>query len=59
LRELSQKEAATRADVSQQFWSDVERGSSLPTIDLAHRMAAALGFAAHELWPPQTEGRRA
>jgi transcriptional regulator with XRE-family HTH domain len=53
LRGLSQQEASAKAGVSQAFWSDVERGESMPTVDIAHRMSAAVGFQVHELWPPQ------
>jgi transcriptional regulator with XRE-family HTH domain len=59
LRGLTQAAAAGKAGVSQAFWCEVERGGASPTIDMAHRMSAALGFQVQELWPPQNEGRRA
>lgn len=53
LRRISQSEAARRARVTQSYWSTVERGDSTPTIDIAQRMASALGFTTDELWPPE------
>jgi transcriptional regulator with XRE-family HTH domain len=50
-RGLSQVEAARLAFISQAMWSSVELDEATPTIDKAHRIAAALGAKTEEIWP--------
>jgi DNA-binding XRE family transcriptional regulator len=58
LRNLGQVEAANRACVSQSYWGSVERGESIPTLPVARRIAATLGFTVDELWPPDSKSKR-
>ena len=42
---ISQKELAEKADISQSFLCDIEKGRSKPSIDTAVRLADALGIS--------------
>ncbi|HWE45765.1 MAG TPA: helix-turn-helix transcriptional regulator [Caulobacteraceae bacterium] len=48
-REMTQEGLAERAEVSQQYVSDLERGRNNPTILQLQKLATALGVRPHEL----------
>ncbi|MGA0594901.1 helix-turn-helix domain-containing protein [Enterovirga sp. CN4-39] len=41
-RALSQAQVATKAGITQGYYSDVERGAAIPTLDVLDRISAAL-----------------
>lgn len=43
--DMSQKELAEKADISQSFLCDIEQGRSKPSIDTAVKLADALGIS--------------
>lgn len=49
-RGLMQKYCAEKAEISQQLWSDYERGIKFPRIDKAYVIAKVLGVPINELY---------
>ena len=56
-RELSQAELAAEARISRQSIGAIESGRATPAVDVALRIAAALGCTVEEAFSPEAEGR--
>lgn len=52
---LTQQRLAERADVSISYLAQLERERSVPTIEVARRIASALGATVDDLWPMPVE----
>ncbi|CAN5508083.1 XRE family transcriptional regulator [soil metagenome] len=56
-RQLSMREVATRAGISQPFLSQIERGQSMPSMITVYRLAETLDVTPGELLPTSTESK--
>jgi DNA-binding XRE family transcriptional regulator len=56
-RGLSQQEVADAALIHRNTYLDYEAGERVPQLNIARRIAAALGCTTAELWPPIDEER--
>ena len=56
-RQLSMREVATRAGISQPFLSQIERGLSMPSMVTVYRLAETLDVTPGELLPSSTESK--
>lgn len=56
-RQLSMREVATRAGISQPFLSQIERGQSMPSMITVYRLAQTLDVTPGELLPTSTESK--
>lgn len=54
-RGLTQVELASKAGVTRQYIRNLEIGESMPSLDVARRIAEALGTDVNEIWPRQDE----
>lgn len=55
--ELSMREVARRAGISQPFLSQIERGQNMPSMVTVYRLADALGVSPGDLLPASTENQ--
>jgi transcriptional regulator with XRE-family HTH domain len=55
--QLSMREVAARAGISQPFLSQIERGQSMPSMITVYRLAETLGVTPGELLPTNTESK--
>lgn len=56
-RQLSMRDVAARAGISQPFLSQIERGQSMPSMITVYRLAETLGVTPGELLPTSTESK--
>ncbi|GAS93859.1 XRE family transcriptional regulator [Mycolicibacterium canariasense] len=56
-RQLSMREVAARAGISQPFLSQIERGQSMPSMITVYRLAETLDVTPGELLPTSTESK--
>ncbi|MEW5811844.1 MAG: XRE family transcriptional regulator [Actinomycetota bacterium] len=56
-RQLSMREVAARAGISQPFLSQIERGLSMPSMITVYRLAETLDVTPGELLPTSTESK--
>lgn len=56
-RQLSMREVASRAGISQPFLSQIERGQSMPSMITVYRLAETLDVTPGELLPTSTESK--
>ncbi|OPX12950.1 helix-turn-helix domain-containing protein [Mycobacterium sp. AT1] len=55
--QLSMREVATRAGISQPFLSQIERGQSMPSMVTVYRLAETLAVTPGDLLPTSTESK--